>query len=153
MRNLMQAEGRVCWLRWLENLKRFKTFLQFDVIIVFTNVNFLCWFFQTPTTRNEKEAARFAQMWNTIITSFREEDLISNKYLSKILNSITDDSSSNWMTIYVILNREMDLLLVPYTADRDLIELNLIQWPPFLLASKVCELTHPFTLFSFFVIF
>ena len=30
--------------------------------------------------------------------------------------------------------REMDLLLVPYRADRDL---NLIQWPPFLLASKV----------------
>lgn len=30
--------------------------------------------------------------------------------------------------------REMDLLLVPYWADRDL---DLIQWPPFLLASKV----------------
>ena len=29
----------------------------------------------------------------------------------------------------------MDLLLVPYWADRDL---DLIQWPPFLLASKVC---------------
>lgn len=28
----------------------------------------------------------------------------------------------------------MDLLLVPYWADRDL---DLIQWPPFLLASKV----------------
>nr|POE82802.1 callose synthase 3 [Quercus suber] len=55
-----------------------------------------------------KEAARFAQLWNKIITSFREEDLISN--------------------------REMDLLLVPYWADRDL---DLIQWPPFLLASKI----------------
>ena len=33
------------------------------------------------------------------------------------------------------LFREMDLLLVPYWADR---ELDLIQWPPFLLASKVC---------------
>ena len=30
----------------------------------------------------------------------------------------------------------MDLLLVPYWADR---ELDLIQWPPFLLASKVCS--------------
>lgn len=29
----------------------------------------------------------------------------------------------------------MDLLLVPYWADR---ALGLIQWPPFLLASKVC---------------
>ncbi|XP_048324045.2 callose synthase 3 [Ziziphus jujuba] len=56
----------------------------------------------------EKEAARFAQLWNKIISSFREEDLISN--------------------------REMDLLLVPYWADRDL---DLIQWPPFLLASKI----------------
>ncbi|KAA8528138.1 hypothetical protein F0562_035611 [Nyssa sinensis] len=56
----------------------------------------------------EKEAARFAQLWNKIISSFREEDLISN--------------------------REMDLLLVPYWAD---LKLDLIQWPPFLLASKI----------------
>lgn len=35
----------------------------------------------------------------------------------------------------VSIFREMDLLLVPYWADRDL---DLIQWPPFLLASKVC---------------
>lgn len=59
----------------------------------------------------EKRAARFAQMWNVIITSFREEDLIDN--------------------------REMDLLLVPYCKDR---ELNIFQWPPFLLASKVVHL-------------
>ncbi|CAM8892739.1 unnamed protein product [Rhodiola kirilowii] len=57
---------------------------------------------------NEKEAARFAQLWNNIISSFREEDLISD--------------------------REMDLLLVPYWADRDL---GLTQWPPFLLANKI----------------
>ncbi|KAK9056069.1 hypothetical protein SSX86_027156 [Deinandra increscens subsp. villosa] len=57
---------------------------------------------------NKEETARFAQMWNKIITSFREEDLISN--------------------------REMDLLLMPSWADFDL---NLIQWPPFLLASKL----------------
>ncbi|XP_068337906.1 callose synthase 3-like [Pyrus communis] len=57
----------------------------------------------------EKGAARFAQLWNKIISSFREEDLISN--------------------------REMNLLLVPYWADRDLGSLT--QWPPFLLASKI----------------
>ncbi|KAK1613351.1 hypothetical protein QYE76_037024 [Lolium multiflorum] len=56
----------------------------------------------------DKIAARFAQMWNLIITSFREEDLIDN--------------------------REMDLLLVPYCKDR---ELDIFQWPPFLLASKI----------------
>ncbi|KAI3444935.1 hypothetical protein Pfo_001600 [Paulownia fortunei] len=59
-------------------------------------------------SNKEKEAARFSQMWNKIIESFREEDLINN--------------------------REMNLLLVPYRADR---ELDLIQWPPFLLASKL----------------
>ncbi|KAE9611621.1 putative 1,3-beta-glucan synthase [Lupinus albus] len=64
-------------------------------------------FDQVPSNKG-KEAARFAQLWNQIISSFREEDLISN--------------------------REMDLLLVPYWADR---ELDLIQWPPFLLASKI----------------
>ncbi|KAL5719463.1 Callose synthase 3 [Ranunculus cassubicifolius] len=64
-------------------------------------------FEQIPSNK-EKEAAKFAQLWNKIISSFREEDLISD--------------------------REMDLLLVPYWADRDL---DLIQWPPFLLASKI----------------
>ncbi|KAK9283428.1 hypothetical protein L1049_011670 [Liquidambar formosana] len=58
--------------------------------------------------QSNKEAAKFAQLWNKIISSFREEDLISN--------------------------REMNLLLVPYWADHDL---DLIQWPPFLLASKI----------------
>ncbi|KAE8718759.1 Callose synthase 4 [Hibiscus syriacus] len=61
-----------------------------------------------PFSNKEKEAAKFAQLWNKIISSFREEDLISNK--------------------------EMNLLLVPYWADRDLEQ---IQWPPFLLASKI----------------
>ncbi|WCJ32414.1 glucan synthase-like 12 [Euphorbia peplus] len=59
-------------------------------------------------SNKEDGAARFAQLWNKIISSFREEDLISD--------------------------REMDLLLVPYWADQDL---GLIQWPPFLLASKI----------------
>ncbi|XP_074585983.1 callose synthase 3-like [Curcuma longa] len=56
--------------------------------------------------------ARFAQIWNTIITSFRKEDLISN--------------------------REMDLLLVPYNADI----VDVPQWPPFLLASKIPVAVH-----------
>lgn len=56
----------------------------------------------------EKVAARFAQMWNEIVSSFREEDLIDN--------------------------REKELLLVPYVADQGL---RVTQWPPFLLASMV----------------
>ncbi|XP_065872528.1 callose synthase 2 [Euphorbia lathyris] len=64
--------------------------------------------FSEVISDKEKEEARFAQMWNKIITSFRDEDLIND--------------------------REMDLMLVPYWADNDL---DLIQWPPFLLASKI----------------
>jgi callose synthase len=56
----------------------------------------------------ENIAARFAQMWNEIVTSFREEDLIDN--------------------------REKELLLVPYVSDQ---ALGVMQWPPFLLASKI----------------
>ncbi|KAL9281410.1 Callose synthase 4 [Arabidopsis thaliana] len=60
-----------------------------------------------PNT-NGKEAKQFSQMWNTIINSFREEDLISN--------------------------RELELLLMPCWAYPDL---DFIRWPIFLLASKI----------------
>ncbi|KAL9158805.1 hypothetical protein ABFS82_08G093100 [Erythranthe guttata] len=63
---------------------------------------------QKETASRRSEAARFAQLWNDVICSFREEDLISD--------------------------REMDLLLVPYSSDPSL---KIIQWPPFLLASKI----------------
>ncbi|KAJ6809888.1 callose synthase 3-like [Iris pallida] len=66
-------------------------------------------FSKAPPSTKGKAAAKFAQMWNTIITSFRQEDLISD--------------------------REMDLLLVPYWADRELLDID--QWPPFLLANKI----------------
>ncbi|KAD7479753.1 hypothetical protein E3N88_02889 [Mikania micrantha] len=59
-------------------------------------------------SNNERDVARFAQIWNKVITSFREEDLINN--------------------------REMNLLLVPYCVDRDL---DVTQWPLFLLAGKI----------------
>ncbi|KAK8983008.1 hypothetical protein V6N11_054992 [Hibiscus sabdariffa] len=64
--------------------------------------------FAEVTVNKRSEAAKFAQLWNEVICSFREEDLISDG--------------------------EMDLLLVPYTSDPSL---KLIQWPPFLLASKI----------------
>ncbi|XP_074325305.1 callose synthase 3-like isoform X1 [Apium graveolens] len=63
--------------------------------------------FQIPSNK-DKEASRFAQLWNQIITTFRDEDLISNS--------------------------EKSLLLMPYWSNRDL---DRIQWPPFLLASKL----------------
>ncbi|KAJ0753610.1 putative 1,3-beta-glucan synthase [Helianthus annuus] len=64
--------------------------------------------FSEVTPNRRTEAAKFAQLWNEVVCSFREEDFISD--------------------------REMDLMLVPYSSDPSL---NLIQWPPFLLASKV----------------
>lgn len=117
---------------------------------------------QIPSSK-EKEAARFAQLWNKIITSFREEDLISNRWshyecckISHIVDWLIHfyyhgtKRKKRWdIYIYIYLQiigqlayvREMDLLLVPYWADRDL---ELMQWPPFLLASKVFSLTRTF---------
>ncbi|XP_042060126.1 callose synthase 7-like [Salvia splendens] len=51
--------------------------------------------------------AKFSQMWNEFISSLRNEDLISH-----------------W---------ERDLLLVPYSSS----DVPVVQWPPFLLASKI----------------
>ncbi|XP_076925795.1 callose synthase 5-like [Bidens hawaiensis] len=64
--------------------------------------------FSEVAPNRRTEAAKFAQLWNEVVCSFREEDFVSD--------------------------REMDLMLVPYSSDPSL---NLIQWPPFLLASKV----------------
>ncbi|KAH9717599.1 callose synthase 5 [Citrus sinensis] len=55
--------------------------------------------FAEVTASRRSEAAKFAQLWNEVICSFREEDLI-----------------------------------IPYTSDPSL---KIIQWPPFLLASKI----------------
>ncbi|XP_031263321.1 callose synthase 5 isoform X2 [Pistacia vera] len=68
--------------------------------------------FAEVTASRRSEAAKFAQLWNEVICSFREEDLISDRKGPQ----------------------EMDMLLVPYTSDPSL---KIIQWPPFLLASKI----------------
>ncbi|KAL5660448.1 hypothetical protein ACJX0J_027573, partial [Zea mays] len=64
--------------------------------------------FAEVSPNKRTEAAKFAQLWNEVICSFREEDLISDG--------------------------EMDLLVVPYSSDPSL---KLMQWPLFLLASKI----------------
>ncbi|KAI3881502.1 hypothetical protein MKX03_035580 [Papaver bracteatum] len=58
-------------------------------------------------TWERKNIAKFSQVWNEFINCMRTEDLISN--------------------------RERDLLLVPYSSS----DVNVVQWPPFLLASKI----------------
>lgn len=62
---------------------------------------------QVDDTSDRKNIAKFSQMWNEFIFSMRMEDLISD--------------------------RERDLLSVPYSSS----EVTVIQWPPFLLASKI----------------
>ncbi|XP_047308713.1 callose synthase 7-like isoform X2 [Impatiens glandulifera] len=54
-----------------------------------------------------KNIAKFSHSWNEFVISLRTEDLISN--------------------------RERDLLLVPSSSD----VVSVVQWPPFLLASKI----------------
>ncbi|KAH7533719.1 hypothetical protein FEM48_Zijuj04G0161500 [Ziziphus jujuba var. spinosa] len=54
-----------------------------------------------------KNIANFSHVWNEIIESMRLEDLINN--------------------------RDRDLLLVPYNSN----SVSVVQWPPFLLASKI----------------
>ncbi|RXH67721.1 hypothetical protein DVH24_027868 [Malus domestica] len=54
-----------------------------------------------------KNIANFSQVWNGFINSMRLEDLISN--------------------------RDKDLLFVPYSSE----DVTVVQWPPFLLASKI----------------
>ncbi|CAK9146928.1 unnamed protein product [Ilex paraguariensis] len=78
--------------------------------------------FHEVTASRRTEAAKFAQLWNEVICSFREEDLISDR-----------KGPIGTKTVFIYF-REMDLLLVPYSSDPSL---KLIQWPPFLLASKI----------------
>ncbi|XP_047947966.1 callose synthase 7-like [Salvia hispanica] len=62
---------------------------------------------QQDDTLERINIAKFSQMWNEFILSMRNEDLISH--------------------------RERNLLLVPYSSS----DVSVVQWPPFLLASKI----------------
>ncbi|KAJ6938903.1 callose synthase 7-like [Populus alba x Populus x berolinensis] len=62
---------------------------------------------ETVEQYERKNIANFSHVWNEFIYSLRAEDLISN--------------------------HERDLLLVPYSSS----DVSVVQWPPFLLASKI----------------
>ncbi|KAG8386708.1 hypothetical protein BUALT_Bualt03G0177100 [Buddleja alternifolia] len=62
---------------------------------------------QRDDTLERINIAKFSQMWNEFILSLRNEDLINH--------------------------REKNLLLVPYSSS----DVSVVQWPPFLLASKI----------------
>ncbi|XP_008791210.1 callose synthase 7-like isoform X2 [Phoenix dactylifera] len=57
--------------------------------------------------KDRRNIAKFSHVWNAFISSLREEDLLNN-----------------W---------ELSLLLVPYSSD----DISVVQWPPFLLASRI----------------
>ncbi|KAJ8616668.1 hypothetical protein MRB53_036040 [Persea americana] len=72
------------------------------------NVGSIFWQKFHKVSENDKNGvAKFAQVWNQIINSFRSEDLISN--------------------------REMDLMTIPLSSE---LSKGLIRWPVFLLATK-----------------
>ena len=66
----------------------------------------------------------------------RDEDLISNRF-KLLLSSTPCIRCMNFKLLIVYLDyklsRDRDLLLVPYSSS----DISVIQWPPFLLASKV----------------
>ncbi|XP_074307762.1 callose synthase 7 isoform X3 [Silene latifolia] len=63
--------------------------------------------YMQDSLEERKNIAKFSQVWNEFVHSLRLEDLICH--------------------------RERDLLLVPYTSSK----VSVVQWPPFLLASKI----------------
>nr|GEV80486.1 leucine-rich repeat protein [Tanacetum cinerariifolium] len=65
-----------------------------------------------------RRRTRPGESWNEFIFSLRMKDLISNETL---------------LTLFIFFSSERNLLLVPYSVSA----VPLIQWPPFLLASKI----------------
>ncbi|CAK7355014.1 unnamed protein product [Dovyalis caffra] len=93
--------------------------------------------FTEVTASKRSEAAKFAQLWNEVICSFREEDIISDRkgLIRKTkISFLSVPSPVKTKSLEFFYFREMDLLLVPYTSDPSL---KLIQWPPIMLASKI----------------
>lgn len=96
----------------------------------------------------KKNSAKFAQVWNEFILSMRMEDLVSNRLglpPPLCMHHLMYSYICPYDDIYLYINlftsicffREKDLLLVPYSSTSIL---SVMQWPPFLLASKVRQL-------------
>ncbi|XP_054821590.1 callose synthase 5-like isoform X3 [Prosopis cineraria] len=102
--------------------------------------------FAEISASRRSEAAKFSQLWNEIICSFREEDLLSDRkglraklfdflLLFMRVASLPSLDCCASLIFCLLYSREMDLLLVPYSLSDP--SLKIIQWPPFLLASKI----------------
>ncbi|XP_017251756.1 callose synthase 10 isoform X2 [Daucus carota subsp. sativus] len=101
--------GELCFIKMVH--KRFESFPEaFVKNLLSSNTKRMPFSRQTSKASedtNKTNAALFSPFWNEIINSLREEDYISN--------------------------REMDLLSMPNNAG----SLRLVQWPLFLLSSKI----------------
>ena len=80
-------------------------------------------------------ASIFSPFWNEIIKSLREEDYVSNRYMkhSLILLLLANPFGICFEVMKLFSFREMDLLMMPSNCGN----LRLVQWPLFLLTSKV----------------
>lgn len=108
--------------------------------------------------KNKFDAARFSPVWNEIIRNLREEDYITNllvmeasSYFSHLYCSFT----FSFLFVLHVYDRvflvcsEMELLLMPKNSA----DLPLVQWPLFLLASKVIQIFKSWLFFFFLTVF
>jgi len=86
---------------------------------------------------NKAYAAMFSPFWNEIIKSLREEDYLSNRLMIitcfRVLSFFAVCTTPLTHTFEFFDCREMDLLSIPSNTG----SLRLVQWPLFLLCSKV----------------
>ena len=80
----------------------------------------------------------FSDIWNAIISSLRDEDLISNRFAFGISLSFPFHGMLNSKVVFPIVYREMNLMIVPSSMG----DISVFQWPPFLLALKVRSFRH-----------
>lgn len=84
---------------------------------------------------NKAYAAMFSPFWNEIIKSLREEDYISNRLIiTFVFFRFLPFCTTHLNHTFKFFDcREMDLLSIPSNTG----SLRLVQWPLFLLCSKV----------------
>lgn len=89
--------------------------------------------------KNKVDAARFSPFWNEIIRNLREEDYITNLLVMETAIYFSYRFSPFFRLIWYLHGHvflacsEMELLLMPKNSG----DIPLVQWPLFLLASKV----------------
>lgn len=91
--------------------------------------------FQKLGKDERHDPTKFALVWNQIISSFRSEDLINNRYTLIALLVCCNSCLARFVKKKCCFSREMDLMTMPMSLDHTS---GSIRWPLFLLAKKVC---------------